>query len=76
MMTEGAIDLVKNMQEANGGTFEDARQAVIRWIGGIPIGRRAESSEAADLIAYVASDRAGAIQGAEFVIDGGTISTV
>lgn len=29
-----------------------------------------------DLIAYLASDRAAAIHGAEFVIDGGTVSTV
>ena len=36
----------------------------------------AEPEEVADLIAYLASDRAAAIHGAEFVIDGGTIRTV
>lgn len=76
IMTEGAVDLVKNMQAANGGTFEEARQAVMAWIGGIPIGRGAEPSEVADLIAFLASDRATAIHGAEFVIDGGTVPTV
>ncbi|WP_236616952.1 SDR family oxidoreductase [Sphingobium lactosutens] len=45
-------------------------------IGGIPIGRGAEPSEVADLIAYLASDRAAAIHGSEFVIDGGTVPTV
>jgi NAD(P)-dependent dehydrogenase (short-subunit alcohol dehydrogenase family) len=52
------------------------RQRVIDGLGGIPIGRGAEPHEVADLIAYLASDRAAAIHGAEFVIDGGTIRTV
>lgn len=76
IMTEGAVDLVKNMQATNGGTFEEARQAVMAWIGGIPIGRAAEPHEVADLIAFLASDRAAAIHGSEFVIDGGTVPTV
>ncbi|WP_157219274.1 SDR family oxidoreductase [Flavisphingomonas formosensis] len=76
IMTEGAVDLVKNMQATNGGTFEEARQAVMAWIGGIPIGRGAEPCEVAELIAFLASDRAAAIHGSEFVIDGGTVPTV
>lgn len=76
IMTEGAVDLVKRMQASNGGTYEDARQAVMAWIGGIPIGHAAEPSEVADLIAFLSSDRAAAIHGAEFVIDGGTAPTV
>lgn len=76
IMTEGAVDLVKNMQATKGGTYEEARQAIMAWIGGIPIGRAAEPSEVADLIAYLASDRAAAIHGSEFVIDGGTVPTV
>ena len=76
IMTEGTVDLVKRMQASNGGTYEEARQAAMTWIGGIPIGRAAEPSEVADLIAFLSSDRAAAIHGAEFVIDGGTIPTV
>ena len=76
IMTEGAVDLVKTMQSTNGGTYEEARQAIIAWIGGIPIGRGAEPSEVADFIAYLASDRAAAIHGSEFVIDGGTVPTI
>lgn len=76
IMTESSVHLLKRLQAANGGTIEDARQAVLGSLGGIPIGRPAEPHEVADLIAYLASDRAAAIHGAEFVIDGGTVPTV
>jgi NAD(P)-dependent dehydrogenase (short-subunit alcohol dehydrogenase family) len=76
IMTESSVDLLKRLQAANGGTVEEARQAVLDALGGIPIGRAAEPGEVADLIAYLASDRAAAIHGAEFIIDGGTVRTV
>ena len=76
IMTEGTDVFLKRIQAANGGTFEDARQLVLAGLGGISIGRGAEPFEVADLIAYLASDRAAAIHGAEFVIDGGTVPTV
>jgi NAD(P)-dependent dehydrogenase (short-subunit alcohol dehydrogenase family) len=74
--TEASVDFLNRVQAANGGTIEDARQAVLNALGGIPIGRAAEPYEVADLIAYLASDRAAAIHGAQFVIDGGTVRTV
>ena len=74
--TEASVDLLNRIQAANGGTIEDARQAVLNALGGIPIGRAAEPYEVTDLIAYLASDRAAAIHGAQFVIDGGTVRTV
>lgn len=76
IMTESSEHLLKRLQAANGGTIEDARQLVLNSLGGISIGRAADPHEVADLIAYLASDRAAAIHGAEFVIDGGTIPTV
>jgi NAD(P)-dependent dehydrogenase (short-subunit alcohol dehydrogenase family) len=76
IMTEATGDFLQMLQAANGGTIEEARQSVLDALGGIPIGRGAEPEEVADLIAYLASDRAAAIHGAEFVIDGGTIRTV
>ena len=76
IMTEGTDVFLKRIQAANGGTIEDARQLVLASLGGISIGRGAEPFEVADVIAYLASDRATAIHGAEFVIDGGTVPTV
>jgi NAD(P)-dependent dehydrogenase (short-subunit alcohol dehydrogenase family) len=76
IMTEASEELLKRLQAATGGTIEQARQSVLDGLGGIPIGRPADPHEVADLIAYLASDRAAAIHGAEFVIDGGTVPTV
>lgn len=76
IMTGASEELLKRLQAANGGTIEDARQVVLNGLGGIPIGRPADPHEVADLIAYLGSDRAAAIHGAEFVIDGGTVPTV
>ncbi|RVT40712.1 SDR family oxidoreductase [Sphingobium algorifonticola] len=76
IMTEATEAFLEILRAKNGGTTDEARQSVLDVLGGIPIGRGAEPEEVADLIAYLASDRAAAIHGAEFVIDGGTIRTV
>jgi len=76
IMTEGTDVFLKRLQDANGGTLEDARQLVLNGLGGISIGRGAEPHEVAEVIAFLASDRASSIHGAELVVDGGTVPTV
>ncbi len=76
IMTEASVEFLERLRAANGGTIEEARRMVLDGLGGIPIGRGAEPHEVADLLAYLASDRAAAIHGAEFIIDGGTVRTV
>lgn len=75
-MTDATDAFLETLRATNGGTIEDARDSVLDALGGISIGRGAEPEQVADLIAHLASDRATAIHGAEFVIDGGTIRTV
>lgn len=74
--TEAADHLVRRIAQSSGGTLDAARQSILDGLGGIPLGRPAEPAEVAELIAFLASDRAAAIHGAEYVIDGGTIPTV
>jgi len=63
---------VRVVRVSPGYTETDAATA----LGGIPIGRPNRPDEVADLIAFLACDRAATLTGAEFVIDGGTVPTV
>ena len=74
--TEAADDLMRRIADSTGGSLETAKQSILDALGGIPLGRPAKPEEVAELIAFLASDRASAIHGAEYVIDGGTIPTI
>jgi NAD(P)-dependent dehydrogenase (short-subunit alcohol dehydrogenase family) len=74
--TSASEALVKRMATHSGSNEEAARQGIMDALGGIPIGRPAWPQEVAELVAFLVSDRAASIHGAEYVIDGGTIPTV
>ncbi|HEY9234022.1 MULTISPECIES: SDR family oxidoreductase [Phenylobacterium] len=74
--TEASQALVSRIAATTGGDLEAAKDSILQALGGIPIGRPAQPEEVAELIAFLASSRASAIHGAEYVIDGGTVPTV
>jgi len=74
--TEASIDLATRLAAEHGGDIEAGKKMIMDSLGGIPIGRPAKPQEVADLIAFLASDRAASITGTEYVIDGGTVPTV
>jgi NAD(P)-dependent dehydrogenase (short-subunit alcohol dehydrogenase family) len=63
------------LAEGAGTDYAGGVDIIMKSLGGIPLGRPAEPEEVANLIAFLASDRASAITGTEHVIDGGTIPT-
>jgi NAD(P)-dependent dehydrogenase (short-subunit alcohol dehydrogenase family) len=71
--TEAAVRLVTELAAKSGTGYEEARQGLMQSLGGIPIGRPAKPREVADLIAFLVSPRAASINGADYVIDGGTV---
>ncbi|MDF2942241.1 MAG: short-chain dehydrogenase [Herbinix sp.] len=74
--TKSAEALINRMAVERGIDYEEARQELMDSLGGIPIGRTARPEEVAELIAFLVSDRASYIIGAEHTIDGGIVRTV
>lgn len=73
--TEAAVALAGRLAAEAGTDYEGGKRIIMDALGGIPLGRPAKPREVADLIAFLASPRAGIITGAEFRIDGGTVPT-
>ena len=73
--TDAAVALVQNIAGNSGTDYETAQKSLMASLGGIPLGRPCKPREVADLVAFLASNRASAITGTEMVIDGGTVPT-
>ncbi|MBL3706019.1 SDR family oxidoreductase [Sulfitobacter sp. BDSS02] len=73
--TESAVELARRLATEHGVSVEEGKQMIMDSLGGVPIGRPSKPEEIANLIAFIASDRAGTITGTEYVIDGGTVPT-
>ena len=74
--TEAAVRLTDRIARDAGVDRDGGKAIVMKALGGIPLGRPSTPAEVANLIAFLASDRAASITGTEYVIDGGTIPTV
>ncbi len=74
--TTAAQALIGRLAKQAGLGEDAARQTLINSLGGIPIGRPGRPEEVAELVAFLASDRAASIHGSEYAIDGGTVPTV
>ncbi len=74
--TSGAHGMIVQLAKSSGIDENAARQKIMDFIGGIPIGRPGRPEEVAELVAFLASDRAASIHGSDYFIDGGTMPTI
>jgi NAD(P)-dependent dehydrogenase (short-subunit alcohol dehydrogenase family) len=74
--TESAYRMAREIAEINNITVDEARGQIMDSIGGIPLGAPGSPADVGELVAFLVSDRARYINGAEYVIDGGSVRGV
>ena len=67
----GENGVAATVAKSLGVSFDEARRRIIEGGGGFSTGRFTEPEEVADLVLLLASNRAGNVTGADFLIDGG-----
>ncbi len=72
----GEHGVAATVAAATGTDFETAKRDAIAAQGGFSTGRFTQPEEVADLVLLLASDRAGNVTGADFLIDGGLVKTL
>lgn len=75
VQTAGADRMIDRISHDKGVNRDAAFSKIMDSLGGIPLGRPAQPDDTAELVAFLVSDRARAITGAEYVLDGGTLPT-
>jgi NAD(P)-dependent dehydrogenase (short-subunit alcohol dehydrogenase family) len=72
----GEHGVAATVAAATGVDFETAKANIIASQGGFSTGEFTQPEQVADLVLLLASDRAGNVTGADFLIDGGLIKTL
>jgi 3-oxoacyl-[acyl-carrier protein] reductase len=72
-LTKRVEDLAKSKAEGTGEPYEEV---IAGWAGRIPLGRIARPEEIANLVVFLASERASYITGATIQVDGGYVKSV
>jgi NAD(P)-dependent dehydrogenase (short-subunit alcohol dehydrogenase family) len=71
----GEHGVAETVAKATGVDADTARESIVAGMGGFATGRFTTPDEVAALVAFLASERAANITGANYVIDGGLIKT-
>jgi NAD(P)-dependent dehydrogenase (short-subunit alcohol dehydrogenase family) len=74
--TESAYRMAAEIAQMNDITIDQARSQIMESIGGIPLGAPGSPADVGELVAFLVSDGAAYITGAEYVIDGGSVRGV
>ncbi|MFI6875399.1 SDR family oxidoreductase [Streptomyces sp. NPDC050400] len=75
VVTDGATAHLRHMAEEQGLTTDEITQQIVDHLK-VPLGRPGDPEDVAEMIAFLASDRAKWLTGAQFRVDGGILPTV